>query len=152
VLARSPGRYRSAEVINAGVPGYSTLENLIFLESRGIFLNPDVVVLYQGLNDLRSGHSPGFRTDYSNFHAVTQPGNLGLTAMPRFNRIGLARLGWSALRRIVRPPAEDSVGPRVAGVDERARHVFESHMRAFAGLCHGFGVACLLVPQRISVP
>jgi lysophospholipase L1-like esterase len=150
-LSQSGGRYRRAEVINAGVPGYSTLENLITFESRGVFLRPDVVVMYQGINDMRSGHSPGFRTDYSNFHAPTQVGNLVLNVLRRGNRSGLIRLGVTLVSHVFQQPApRDSISPRVGGVDERARQVFESNLRAFAALCHGFGVPCLLVPQLVT--
>lgn len=45
-----PGR--SFEVINAGVPGYSTFQERIYLERFGPGLQPDMVVLQFCLNDL----------------------------------------------------------------------------------------------------
>jgi lysophospholipase L1-like esterase len=43
---------RAVQVLNAGVPGYLTLDNLIRLQSELYRLKPDVVVLMQGHNDL----------------------------------------------------------------------------------------------------
>lgn len=41
----------SAEVINAGVSGYSSYDNLINLSFRVLPLEPDLIILYQGFND-----------------------------------------------------------------------------------------------------
>ncbi len=38
-------RRTAAELINAGVPGYTTYQELLFLEKFGLSLEPDVVVL-----------------------------------------------------------------------------------------------------------
>ena len=46
--ARGAGRY---EVLNLGVPGYNTLQELRVVETRLPRLHPDVVVLYYVLND-----------------------------------------------------------------------------------------------------
>lgn len=40
-----------AEVVNAGVPGYTAFQGLRFLESRGLALEPDVLVVTFGFND-----------------------------------------------------------------------------------------------------
>ena len=42
----------SFEVLNLGVAGYNTLEEVIFLERTGLALDPDVVVLQVHVNDL----------------------------------------------------------------------------------------------------
>ena len=39
------------EVINAGVPGYSSVQGLRFLEKRGLALHPDLVIATFGTND-----------------------------------------------------------------------------------------------------
>jgi lysophospholipase L1-like esterase len=45
-----PGR--SYEVINSGVPGYSTFQEAIYLEKQGLALDPDMVILQFCLNDV----------------------------------------------------------------------------------------------------
>ena len=49
VARRGPG---SVEVLNAGVPGYAVVDNLIRLQMELGRLDPDVILLLQGHNDL----------------------------------------------------------------------------------------------------
>lgn len=44
--------FDSVEVINAGVSGYSSYDNLINLSFRVLPLKPDLIILYQGFNDI----------------------------------------------------------------------------------------------------
>jgi lysophospholipase L1-like esterase len=47
--ARQPGR--DIEIINAGVPGWTWLQGVRFLERRGLALEPDLVIIAHGVND-----------------------------------------------------------------------------------------------------
>jgi len=47
--ARHPGR--QIEVVNAGVPGWSWMQGLRFLEAYGLALRPDLVIAAHGTND-----------------------------------------------------------------------------------------------------
>lgn len=49
-LAKALGAGR-AEVVNAGVPGYSTFQSLRFLQQDGLGLEPDAVVIPTSIND-----------------------------------------------------------------------------------------------------
>lgn len=49
----APADAPRVEVINAGCQGYSTFESLINLELRVVDLQPDVVLVYHGINDMR---------------------------------------------------------------------------------------------------
>lgn len=40
------------QVINAGVPGYRVLDNMIRLQSELLSLEPDLIILYEGHNDI----------------------------------------------------------------------------------------------------
>jgi lysophospholipase L1-like esterase len=46
--------YQSVEVINAGVPGYNSWEVLINLEFRVLDLDPDLIIVYEGTNDVHA--------------------------------------------------------------------------------------------------
>ena len=46
--------YQNVEVINAGVPGYNSWEMLINLEFRVLDLNPDLIIIYEGTNDVHA--------------------------------------------------------------------------------------------------
>jgi lysophospholipase L1-like esterase len=43
------------QVINAGVGGYNCWEVLINLELRVLDLDPDLIIIYEGRNDVRAG-------------------------------------------------------------------------------------------------
>jgi len=55
------------EVINAGVPGYTTAESMVNLSLRIIDLNPDVVIVYHSYNDYKPNRHPNFKPDYSHW-------------------------------------------------------------------------------------
>ena len=55
------------EVINCGVSGFNTAENLIYLQLWLVELDPDAVVIYQAANDARPIQARGFRPDYAHY-------------------------------------------------------------------------------------
>jgi hypothetical protein len=60
VLERYLGRSgKRAEVINAGVSGFSTAEELVFLENEGVRYTPDAVVLGFSANDFEDNLKAG---------------------------------------------------------------------------------------------
>ena len=53
-LLREGGSERDPEVVNSGVQGYATYHEMDFLESRGLTLQPDAVILAVYYNDLEA--------------------------------------------------------------------------------------------------
>jgi lysophospholipase L1-like esterase len=41
----------NVEVVNLGVPGYFSLDSLVNLATRGLALQPDLIIVYDGVND-----------------------------------------------------------------------------------------------------
>jgi len=71
------------EVINAGAPGYSSFEMLVQLEMRVVDLAPDVVVVYEAVNDMRAAlytagalEPAGDNTHYRSPWPVDRPSSL----------------------------------------------------------------------------
>ena len=64
------GSGRRYEVLNCGVPGYSTAESLIDLELRLFEFEPDAIVIYHGVNDARLVQARGFEPDYSHMRVA----------------------------------------------------------------------------------
>jgi lysophospholipase L1-like esterase len=56
LMDRFPGA--RIEVLNLGIPGAAVLDSLIDLQTRGLQLEPDIVVVYQGHNDFRYSTRP----------------------------------------------------------------------------------------------
>ena len=62
---------RHFEVINAGTPGWSSAESLINLHFRILDLSPDMIILYDGINDTFAMRKPEEgRSDYSTFRKM----------------------------------------------------------------------------------
>jgi lysophospholipase L1-like esterase len=55
------------EVINAGVPGYTTAENVMNVAFHVSELQPDLVLFYEGVNDVRARFCDNLGTDYSGY-------------------------------------------------------------------------------------
>lgn len=70
-ILRDTYNYSQVQVINAGAPGYNSWESLINLEFRVLDLDPDLLIIYHGTNDVHTrlippdtyqGDNSGFRT------------------------------------------------------------------------------------------
>ena len=48
----------TVEIINSGLKGVDTRKELLLLENMLLDFSPDLVIVYDGLNDLRAGNSP----------------------------------------------------------------------------------------------
>lgn len=105
--------WTNVEVINAGVPGYTSLESLINLQTRVLDLEPDLIINYDGSNDFhaRLVWPPAvYRGDYSGFRS--RPpffANIPFLENSTALRILMVRQGWiephSAITRIFLSPA-----------------------------------------------
>lgn len=92
----------SIEVVNAGVPGYTTVESLINLELRLVELDPDVLMLYHAPNDARIMQTREFRPDYAHFRTDwTPPAGAAAEERP----------GGFALPRLLAGEAEEAKAP-----------------------------------------
>lgn len=58
------------EVLNAGVPGWTSMEVLLNFQLRVLNLNPDVVIVYEGRNEVFPQAFNNYRDDYSHFREV----------------------------------------------------------------------------------
>ncbi|MBI5433343.1 MAG: SGNH/GDSL hydrolase family protein [Planctomycetes bacterium] len=64
------GLARKVEVINGGCRGYSTFEMLINLELRLVDFEPDLLITYESINDMRCALYPGCVNDNTHWRAV----------------------------------------------------------------------------------
>jgi hypothetical protein len=87
-----------AEVINAGVPGYTAFQGQRWFEARGIDLKPDVLILSFGFNDRESWSS---RSDAETARRLQLSRLESLAAHSRI---------YTGLRRLLRPDEDDWLG------------------------------------------
>ncbi len=145
------------EVINAGFPGWTSLENLISLAIRDVDRSPDVVVLYQGINDLQPAAHRPYDPQYEHGHAELAVRALGFELAPPtwYERSLLVEKGRDLVfgpdnpwRMLQAPSPTTEPLSRIPSV---AVATFERNVRSFvaAAEAHGAMVALATQPVRI---
>lgn len=144
------------EVLNLGVPGYSTAEHVIQTALHLSDLLPDLAIYYVGWNDVRSAHVADLKADYSSFHGRGQYTNLGLPlrvwqgpnlAFPAILIQGGQGLRWVNDFAEWRPASAGTISDEV---DERAISLFTRNVTLMITLARAQGVQPVLVPQILN--
>jgi lysophospholipase L1-like esterase len=140
-------------VINHGVPGYSTVENLLqtlfYLDTYGV--RPHCAV-YFGWNDIRNAHLPNLDPAYANFHLLSQI---------EFVRKKQLEVSFSPLARIVNrsleavfdtaPFASNFLNdPPVSGTDVRLEQIFRRNLEAIAAINKERNIISIFVGQVLN--
>lgn len=142
-------------VVNHGVPGYSTAEAIIQMGLCVPEAEPDIVVFYQGWNDIRNYHDPEPSSDYRS-HGIMQYTNLQVPIQleehtPIFAKLErvsvLFRINWILASRVAawrRPVLElpSSVEP-----DPFVDRVYARNLDTLETLTRGLGAHTVFVPQ-----
>jgi nicotinamidase-related amidase len=147
------------EVVNLGVPGYFSLDSLVNLATRGLALQPDLILIYDGVNDaaVRIFQSPdcynaasplfGMGIDRGIWYAGEE-----LPASALYRLVAL-RLGWIPDPTVFNaqleptgycPPEPQNVNP----LDMLAQNpptLFARNLRSMAALAQGAGVEVVFV-------
>lgn len=148
----------SYEVINLGVPGYTTVENLIQTSLLLSDLTPDIAVYYEGWNDARNTHLSNVKPDYSEFHGRSQYLNLQVAQTGLLYSCENKSVIVRALLLVVRPwltPFKKSV-PRgtvhqlTPHPDPRALELYERNLRLICATCAELNIAPVFVPQIMN--
>ncbi len=91
ILNKKTKKNPRVEVVNAGVPGYTTSESLINLNLRILDINPDIIIIYLSYNDFKPNRMPDFKSDYShwrhNFGKVEEHPNKEWFVTPKAIRV-----------------------------------------------------------------
>ena len=150
-----------SDVVNGGFPGWTSLESLVSLATRDIDLEPDLVVVFSGVNDLQpAGHVP-FTPDYSEGHAEILPRGTGGAPVPVRFVSRLVFVEW--LRGRLKPRAESVTaegytpsyawhgGPKRDDIPPEAVAVYERNLRSTIAVAASRGARTLLVAQAARV-
>jgi len=144
------------EVVNLGVPGYASVENLIQTALWLSDFQPDIAIYYEGWNDLRSAHIKNLKPDYSNYHPRALIQSLNLTpraphdrsATMHFLRDSLFSSAWQD------PVAQINVeaGPFALTdqIDARALSLYERDLRSIVALNRSMGIKPVFIPQVLN--
>jgi lysophospholipase L1-like esterase len=146
-----------AEVFNAGFPGWTSLENLVSLAVRDLDLDPDIVVLYQGINDLQPASHQPFDSQYEHGHAEETLRALGFELQPlnwyehslfveKARELVVGKHDpWQRLQNLA--PPEDGVLELPAA----ALETFDRNVRSFVAIAVAGGSRVVLVTQPLRV-
>jgi lysophospholipase L1-like esterase len=137
---RAPGR--SVEVINAGVPGYNTMHTLVRFLYRIRPLEPDLLVYYQGFNDL------GYITRIDD--AAAQPQIFGGLGTPPLSQRVLGRsmlygfLRYRSGMFVARPAPAAS---HSVTVPEKGLNIYEQNLRLLVDAARSAGTQIVICSQ-----
>ncbi|MEO1085041.1 MAG: SGNH/GDSL hydrolase family protein [Acidobacteriota bacterium] len=141
------------EVWNAGFPGWTSVENTFSLVLRDLDLEPDIVVFFQGINDLQTASLVPFDRHYEN-HAAEARRALGFELKP------LGLLDRSVLLDKLRGTNQSDpwsrIGPgpgddRLERLPQAAIETFGKHVRAFTSLVRGVDARAVVMTQTLRL-
>jgi lysophospholipase L1-like esterase len=135
-------------VINAGVPGYTLFQGVVYLRERGLALEPDAILAYFGYNDFLpvvhreqrdagSARSVAGLTDRELFEQRSRPARRAVEAL-----LGVSNLARAIAFRSSPEPSRVVTGRRVR-VPEADRRALLAELRAL-GRAHGVRVAVII--------
>src|SRR5438309_1339872 len=144
------------EVWNAGFPGWTSVENLISLAIRDIDLAPEIVVLFQGINDLQPATQVPFNAQYEGFHTEVILTTLGLnpSSLPWYEHSLLFEKARTALFgprsfNLTLPGQRDIV--KHEEVPSEAVAIFERNVRSFIAVARAHRATVILATQSIRL-
>lgn len=120
------------EVINAGVPGYTTAEILIYLELKLLDFKPDIVVIYTGANDASTGTFKNFKSDYTHARAP-----FGYTPVKDKNDLIYS----------IRPEISERSDGRIPDI---AVETFKRNINSMTAICKSNNIVPIFVAENIS--
>lgn len=139
-------------VVNYGVPGYTTAENIIQMSLLVPESGARVVIFYEGWNDIRNYHWPAFGPDYYG-HGMTQFDTL---LPPHRDRASLLERAarYSFVMRLVGQasgvPVSASANPPSNEPDPDVDRIYVRNLRTLKALSGRFGMTALFVPQVLN--
>ncbi|MBI3782119.1 MAG: hypothetical protein HY270_01835 [Deltaproteobacteria bacterium] len=133
-------------MLNLGIPGYSTAENLIQTAFELPELHPSVALYYEGWNDVRSAHVPNLDPYYADFHGRLQPTNVGLAGPHGY----YSALWYGCSVIAARLFASQPFSPADSSIDVPALDLFDRNLRAIVAIDRGFQIEPVLIPQAAN--
>ncbi len=134
------GRRLGVEVINAGVPGYTVLDNLIRLQTQLHRYSPDIIILYEGHNDLFNALS------YQGETFEQRPGQiLAIAGWKRWlNTNSMLYTKLAAKLQAIRLRRRTEVQRDTTGAWEAASKAFERDLTSFVAIAHSMGIRVVM--------
>ena len=141
------------QVINYGVPGYSTAENIIQMSMLVPERKPDIVIFYLGWNDIKSYHVENLGAEYrahgfSQYHNLDLPVTFHQTRMDAAKKIFASIYIFGSLKARFRN-AETPPTP-VKEPDPFVDHIYQRNLKTLKNLTHQIGANAIFIPQILN--
>ena len=148
ILRQEHGR-AAVEVVNAGVGGYNSWETLVNLAFRGLDLEPDLVIVYHGTNEVHVRLAPDYPGDGTGFRRHWSEPRVAWWQRWALLRIVARRTGSDrqpgirdlTVQRRARPFFPDAPHARL---DAHPPTHFARNLRSLVGLARAHGVSVVL--------
>lgn len=140
----------SFEVLNLGVAGHGTAEHLYMMGSVASRLEPDVVVLHVGLNDMHCMHSPDITPLVNKCHSDLVFLSTGQCFVSKLPRLATVHAFVSTMQNLGLAPRCPTLaeGKRdLSTVDERVLEDFKARTGAIIAAALGMRAQVIVVPQ-----
>lgn len=140
---------KKIRIINAGIPGFNTVQSIGNLALRVMPFKPDIVIVYHAYNDLKAIRKDlPFKFDYSHIH----PEPYGFQKPPNFVLRCLENsMLYVRTRNLVRTHKlnlaqnhSNLPNDRLAAIPIVAEHAFEAHIRTLTAIARSGGATVLL--------
>ncbi len=149
---------RRFEVINAGVPGYTSAECLINFSMRVMDLQPDMVTIYLGYNDFKPNRHPGFSSDYAHWRIpgerVTPTGFWAdVSNVLERRSLFYYKLRWNLPEYLgkMQPPRVVERFPRYETVSDEGVATFARNLESIISIARANGIAVGLVTEAMCI-
>jgi lysophospholipase L1-like esterase len=135
------------DVINAGVPGYTSIENLLRLQFHVLPLKPDLIVYYYTHNDVHARTMAGLSRDYREYSRSWFEPHDDYGIVGRINR--RRALAKGVIANLVRGGGKRGRSP--SNIPHNPPDAFRANLTAFATIAQAFGVSVLFVNPNYSL-
>jgi lysophospholipase L1-like esterase len=153
--ATAVGFGRSIEILNCGVPGASSAENLLRYVFNLSQYRADMIIIQQGINDIAPRTLPTMSRDYQEFAKTWQEPDLGADTwfLKRLVRAAMHRFSDSVWTHGINYLVRHRYWSKESGADVRhmasnGPWIFESNTRYLASLAVADGATVLLLTEH----
>lgn len=152
---------QDVQVINAGIPAWTSAESLINLALRVIDYQPDLLIIYHGHNDVFPSCAENFRSDYSHWRKSLDLQGTLPTIFDYFPEVFDQSAFYVAVRRLLTnpqaPPPNKLAGSTKAPsyfnrCDFNGRETFRRNLKTMVGIASVHDIDILFVSQSVHIP
>jgi len=140
-------------VYNYGIAGYSTAENIIQMALQVPEIKPDLVVFYEGWNDIRHYHNPAFTPDYY-YHGIQLYNDLQIDASGKAKTPWVSRMArYFAVFKLMLRLSNSRSGSDTTlfdTPDPQVDRIYQRNLATLKLLAEKAGARVLFVPQVLN--